>query len=510
MAVDAGRAERGPVVASAILVSALAVLTLTVLAGLPLRHTGPVVILAVFAAATYRWALQWHVLLAAMFFVILFIPIRRYALPGDLPFELEPYRLAVALIAAGWVASLLADPRVRLQRTGLEGPLVLLLLAIMGSLVVNPGRVASVEPEVVKEVMFFASFLIVLYLIVSVARSQGKIDFLVKALVGGGAVVAAFAVIEARSGYNPFNQLSGFIPLLETLHIPDPSGRGARLRVYASAQHPIALGAALVMLIPLAVYLVRRSRARVWWLAIVLLLLGALATVSRTSVIMLVVVALVFLWLRPVETKRLWPLLLPALILVHFALPGTIGTLKSAFTPAGGLIEEQRKSEGNRGAGRVADLGPALRGEFAPRPLLGQGFGTRVVDKGPKENAAILDNQWLATLLETGLAGFAAWLWLFKRFIQRLGSRAKRDLTETGWLAAGLTASVAAYVVGMFFYDAFSFIQVTFFLFIMLGLGCALLADTGRSPESAASLSARADRGPRGPEGVAREGSALA
>ena len=37
------------------------------------------------------------------------------------------------------------------------------------------------------------------------------------------------------------------------------------------------------------------------------------------------------------------------------------------------------------------------------------------------------------------------------------------------------TASVAAFPVGMFTYDALSFIQVTFFLFIVLGIGMATL-----------------------------------
>ena len=50
--------------------------------------------------------------------VILFIPIRRYSLPGNLPFELEPYRLLVMLLLVGWGASLLVDPRIRFRRTG--------------------------------------------------------------------------------------------------------------------------------------------------------------------------------------------------------------------------------------------------------------------------------------------------------------------------------------------------------------------------------------------------------
>jgi O-antigen ligase len=165
---------------------------------------------------------------------------------------------------------------------------------------------------------------------------------------------------------------------------------------------------------------------------------------------------------------------------VHFALPGTIGSLRGSFFPEGGLIEEQRLSAGQRGSGRIADLGPALRNEFVKKPVLGQGFGTRIVDKG-RANAPILDNQWLGTLLETGFVGTLAWIWVFFRTVRRFGSRAKEDASPRGWLLVCVVASTIAFAVSMFTYDAFAFIQVTFLLYIMLAFGCVLV----RAPEAA-------------------------
>ena len=76
--------------------------------------------------------------------VILFIPIQRYVLPGSLPFELEPYRLLVAFMFAGWIASLLVDPRVRLRRERLRGAdRALILVGVLGSVLVNSARVAE-------------------------------------------------------------------------------------------------------------------------------------------------------------------------------------------------------------------------------------------------------------------------------------------------------------------------------------------------------------------------------
>ena len=158
--------------------------------------------------------------------------------------------------------------------------------------------------------------------------------------------MAVLAVLEARAGMTPFTRLDQLLPFLSQ----DPSfggalGRGGATRAYGPAEHPIALGAALVMLVPLAIYVVRTPSAR-WWFATAALVVGVLATVSRTGVVMLLVVGLVFLWLRPRETRRLWPALVPVLVVTHFAVPGTLGSLKQAFLPEAGLVEEQRGSAG--------------------------------------------------------------------------------------------------------------------------------------------------------------------
>ena len=357
----------------------------------------------------------------------------------------------------------------------------MILASVFASIVANPAAVSELSSEVNKKLMFFLSFVLVLYLTTSVIRRLDDVDYLAKTLVSGGAVVAFFAIVEAQTQFNVFNHLSRVIPLLQGGEIGGTPGFArvgtARLRVFGPAEHPIALVAALVMLTPLSIYLARRYRQRRWILAVILLAMACVATVSRTGVLMFVVVVIVFLWLRPKETRRLWPAILPVLVVIHFVLPGTLGALEHSFFPAGGLVAEQKKQPGTSGSGRIADLGPAIQ-EWKRQPLVGQGFGTRVVDPnvpGPKAN--ILDDQWLGTLLETGIVGIFGWLWFFARVVRRFGGEAKRDDSERGWLLACITAGVAAYAVGMMTYDAFSFIQVTFLLFIFIGLGSSLMAE---------------------------------
>jgi hypothetical protein len=476
-----GEAERGPIASTVIALGSITFLAMTIVSGTDPELLAPVIAILVTVAIWYRMLLAWRSLLMLVVVVMLFIPVKRYTLPTDLPFELEPYRLVVAFVIALWLTSLLIDPRVSLRRSIIRGPLLVYVVAIAGSILANLGRVASLEATVTKSLMFFASFLLVFLFTMSVTRRREDIDVITQILVGGGAIVAVFALIEARTGSNAFNHLNG-LPFLEatgkhaTIIERGHEQRGARLRVFASSQHPIALGAFFAMLLPLAIYRIRCYVERRWWVAAALLALGAISTLSRTAVLMLVVVIVVFLWLRPTETKRLWPLLIPLVIVTHFALPGALGTLKSSFFPEGGLIAEQKDQ--SVGHGRLATLGPALEAEFKPNPLLGEGFGTRVTvpdESVPVANAPITDDEWLSVLLETGIVGALSLAWLFVRFIRRAGAEARRDLSPRGWLLASITASVTAYAVGMFTYDSFSFIQVTFLLFVLLGLGCATL-----------------------------------
>jgi hypothetical protein len=232
------------------------------------------------------------------------------------------------------------------------------------------------------------------------------------------------------------------------------------------------------MLLPLVVYLIRKTGQLRWWIVAVLLTCAMLATSSRTGIVMLVVVIVVFLWLRPRETKRLWPAVFPLLLAAHIAVPGALGTVKESFFPSGGLLKEQSTVvRGNelRANGRLAKVGPSLK-EWEEKPLFGVGAGTRVVGFQVKfNNAFILDDQWLGTLLDVGALGICAYLWLFCRAVRRCGRAAKADETARGWLLTGLAASMAAFAVGMITFDAFSFIQVTFLFWITLSLSAVLL-----------------------------------
>ena len=434
------------------------------------------------------WLLAWPTQLGVIIAVILFIPIKRYTMGGGLGFQVEPYRVIVALVLALWWAALLVDPQTRARRVGVEGAAWCFGVAVLISLLLNVREInaAGLWGPIVKAMLFFASFFVVMYLAAGAVQTRRQLDRILMLLVAGGAIVGLTAIWESRTGFNPFDQLDRVIPgiQLDPAGIPTTPGRDGRPRSYASAQHAIALGAALVMLIPMGIYLYRRAKTRggngrLWLAAIAILGTGALATQSRTGVIMLLAELIAYLFMRRAETVRLLPALLPILVVVQIVLPGTLGTIKRSFFPTeGSLVASEQAEAGSDGSGRLADVGPSLD-EWSQEPFFGQGFGTRLPSFRDGENrndAKILDDQWLTSLLEVGAAGVLALLWLFLRMSRRLAKRARGDPTDRGWLLSGLAAAIIAFVVGMFTYDAFAFIQVTFLAFITLGLSAALLA----------------------------------
>ena len=61
------------------------------------------------------------------------------------------------------------------------------------------------------------------------------------------------------------------------------------------------------------------------------------------------------------------------------------------------------------------------------------------------------------------------------RCYRRLAKAARATEGPDGWLLAGLAASIAAFAIGMVTFDAFSFVQATFLLFVLIGLSVPAL-----------------------------------
>ena len=141
---------------------------------------------------------------------------RSLSTSGSLPFNLELYRVVVAICLLLWAASLLVDSRVRIVSTAFDPPLLLIMACVLASEITNPYRVSAYGSYVIKSMTFFLSFVLVYYLTATTLRTRESVEFLLKLLASSGALIGIFAVIEQRTHYNVFDHVHTVLPFLST------------------------------------------------------------------------------------------------------------------------------------------------------------------------------------------------------------------------------------------------------------------------------------------------------
>ena len=430
--------------------------------------------------------------------IIMFIPVRRWSLPIPLDFALEPYRVILVLLVLVILGALLLDKKRKWQPVAFGWPIGIFFASLVISIPMNGTELVQqgLASDAVGAVVNYAVLLSTFYVVRQLLTKETIVMGLVTGLVWCGAVVAALATFERVTRFNVFTRLDSFLPLI-ALREEAEAFRAGGYRSYGSAQHPIALSVMLCMLIPLAIYLAKYgkwprnelSRRILYGIVTGLLLCGVLSAVSRTAVVVLAIMFLVTLIFRPWLGVLMLAFGLPLVVLGFLAVPKVFDTLLVSFLDVDGLVASQQTSPGFRGAGRLADLGPSLE-QYVVRPFFGTGVGSRIV-VGEDQNAYILDNQILGSMLETGAVGVigvaALTLVPLIMILRWTLTVAKRD-PRYGFLGFAIVVSGAGYTAALFFYDAFGFYQTFFVLCILYAIGAWLITS------SPPALRARAER----------------
>ena len=342
----------------------------------------------------YRTLLAWPALLAGLVLVILFIPIKRYSLPGNLPFELEPYRLYVALVATLWLARCSSTRGSGCGRAGSRRRSFLFVAAALGSVIFNGARITEldVHAEVTKQLTFFAQLLARL-----LPDRQRRADVRARRPARADAR-------RRRRGRRAASRSSSRGPASTSSTTSRPSCRPA---ARATSEAPESIDARRQ---------VRVSRLRAGADRARRGLRDAAAARASTSACATRQVALVdrgraararrardalahehphahrrscssFSGSGRGRRRRFWPVLVPARRRRSTSCcRARSGRSASSFFPEEGLIAQQSQNAGVAGSGRIADLGPALD-EFSQTPILGQGYGTRLTGRDEHERA---------------------------------------------------------------------------------------------------------------------------
>ncbi|WP_438354506.1 O-antigen ligase family protein [Microbacterium sp. CJ88] len=285
---------------------------------------------------------------------------------------------------------------------------------------------------------------------------------LVRRLAIAGAALAALGLAQFFSGQTLLDWW-GNIPGLAV----DASGvatRGAFTRASGTATHPLEYGTAVVAALPLAItaavnrgFRNRASRfAGWWWVAVGVILLASLVTVSRSALIGLGVAVVASLPAIP-RAYRWGVATLGAIIAATvFALvPGMFGTLVNLFV---GASDDPSTQSRTAALARVPEF-------ISSSPVIGQGFGTFL------PRYYIFDDAWVLLTVEVGLLGV---LCMAGMVLAAIGSAIwaahRSPFDDTKAMSRGLAASLLTIAVLLIFFDGLSFPISAGLLFLVTGL----------------------------------------
>ncbi|WP_460110215.1 O-antigen ligase family protein [Streptomyces sp. YKOK-J1] len=343
-------------------------------------------------------------------------------------------------------------------------------LAVLAAYISDAARESS-HAEVLGADRGLIGFLVWVSLVVLTSagiQERGRLDVLMRRVVVLGSVVAAIGFYDFFSGTNIADSIH--IPGLQTsvaqVSVMD---RGAFTRPRATTAQPLEFGGMLAILLPFAIQQafdpVRRHLhwTRRW--GPVLLIAGALPlTVSRTSIIGLLLVALVMVprW-QPARRWAAIGVMTASVAVFKVLVPGLIGTITGLFAS---FLSNSDSSTQARTV-KYSAIVPYLE----EHPLFGRGFGTFTPDR-----YFFTDNQYMLTLAEMGALGLLAMLVLFVAGIHQGGAvrRLARTDADRELGQAFFASSLVALVVSATF-DSLSFPMFAGLFFLLLGAGGSLL-----------------------------------
>lgn len=304
-----------------------------------------------------------------------------------------------------------------------------------------------------------AAFAGVILLAADGLSSWDRLRAVLQVFVWCSVYVAFIGLLQQALPFNVVEYLS--IPGLHTLSVVPLEARGSGLRVAATTTHYLEMSATLSLAWPIAIHFLTFARTprerRRYLIAAILITLGVLETISRSGIIAVVIGALILMplwrWRQRYNTMALALAMFGALATIT---PSLARTLFNMFADA------------NRDPSITArtDRYKLVGFFFSQRPWLGRGTGTWV-----SPMYQYLDNQWLRTALENGVAGVAA-LATLNLAALALAVIAFRRATsaEDRHLCLALAANQVIAMFIAYTFDVLAYSTYTTMLGIMIGL----------------------------------------
>ncbi|MFI6931694.1 O-antigen ligase family protein [Streptomyces sp. NPDC050287] len=389
---------------------------------------------------------------------------------------------------ATWLGGrILPAPGTRLARVSM----CVLGVAVLAAYIADSMRESS-HQEILGADRGLIGFLVWVSLVVLTTagvQERGRLDVLMRRMVVMGSVVAALGFYDFFSATN----------IADSIHIPglqtsvaqvSAMDRGSFTRPRSTTAQPLEFGGMLAILVPFAIQQavdpVRRHLHVLRRWGPVLLMAGALPlTVSRTSIIGMLLIALVMVprW-KPARRWAAIGVMTASVAVFKVLIPGLIGTITGLFAS---FLSNSDSSTQARTV-KYSAIVPYLK----EHPLFGRGFGTFTPDL-----YFFTDNQYMLTLAEMGVLGLVALFTLFITGIHHGGAirRLARTESDRELGQAFFASSLVALVISATF-DSLSFPMFAGMFFLTLGAGGSCLGFVRREAAAAVPAPRKASQAP--------------
>lgn len=453
----------------------------------------PVVVLLVGVGIVLAMASTWHGTLAVMFPIVL-LPIGFSIRVGGVSLSIG--RLLLFVLIVGWLANMRRPDRPAVpRRSPFDGPIVVVLMAMVLSAVVNLPLMAdgALAGMLRKLGLYSIDYFLFFWVVLSVLTTEARVRQLLRVFAGLIVFTAVLGLIERASGRNVFEFIAPFMPRAlgqQVLAVAQGSvpTRGLINRTRSTFEQPLGFGAVLVMALPIAAAFALAARDRAgrlaWGAGSCLIGAAILATAGRSIYALAGVTFLTMLVLLPDRRTRISMALIGLLIVGVFVAQSDVRRTMLSF----GSVSRGSALEGSIQA-RVDDYEPVLD-LLEKHPLAG--YGPRSFDPAELKASGrltgsnvVLDNTYLGTLAETGILGLMALVALLS-VIYGSAWRSLRASTDRGQylLRLGLLVAVQNWILMGLAADTYQFNAAPrMFSLIMAAVAANRLASGWQPPK---------------------------
>ena len=403
--------------------------------------------------------------------VLWLVPFDAIQLRVNAPVDLKFDRLILPVVLATWALGRMLGGQFRSpwKPTWVHaGVGLFVIVALLSVIIGGPALKSTSEMDnAIKQIPVLLSY-VSLFAIGATAIRAVEVPAFLKYTLGLAAISALGLLIEYRFHYNVFYDVSGrLLPgaLFDVVraNVGEVDALG-RYMVRGPTGHPLEAVAVLSMALPIALVSLmqdRTVRGRVVYGLIACLLLAAtVATARKSALLGPIAVLATIAYFRRRELMRLAPLGLLGIVVIHLFAPGSLGKTTFQFDP--NRLNVATVSD------RTADY-DAVRPDVWVHPIFGRGWGTY-------DHIAyrVLDSEVLRRLVETGVVGLLAYLFMIGAVIG--GARATISTRDRVWAPAALMGAAAAASFGTvsLLFDVMSFPHAAYTFMYMAGLVAAI------------------------------------